>query len=308
MGMKLTLLAELKENGNYTHFNVDSSKKSYKFLFMKLPNLLHLFDVGIELEFFLVREGTVYNASKIMEDILGFSINQNYDNAGGLDLGSRSVLRTDGTACELQLSPYPYCEYTIGGKFKLIDKVKPLANYVKCFLPFLKQGELLNGAKTVFDSAGPIFSSGKPMRNAYTSKITIPDKKEGGEVSIRTAGLHLHFSLSSAAIFDHVRHKFNETVLSEGGTTHSDRLIKQLDSLYNDSIAPNNGALSKLRCEQYQKLGDYRIKYDTITKNPTFEYRQLDACLYHTPKKLGQFITAFQVCALEDLNKRLKDI
>lgn len=286
----------------------------------------NLFDVGIEIEFFLTRGATVFNAKKVLTEALGFSIDQNIHDTGALRLSNDWSLRTDGTACEAHLFTPHNSQHHQSLKWRLgllgpramnaqpyvrdrLKAIKLISGYDHCYVPYLKGEQMLNGRPITFDSPGNVFSSGKVMRDAHNARtLPAPDKKEreNDAVSMRTAGLHLHFSLSSDKVYDPIRKAFNQQLF--GGYRRTDRLIQQLDSIYEVDILPHEGRASRLRREQYQPLGRYRVKYDTISGNPTFEYRQLDSSLIDHMEKVVAFVDRFQEVAREDLAQQLADV
>lgn len=82
-------------------------------------------------------------------------------------------------------------------------------------------------------------------------------------------------------------------------------LIKILDEIYHELFGPMSGQYfsetSQLRLNHWQKLGDYRIKFDTQTKLPTLEYRQLDATMINDHARLQKFVDIFQYESLKYL-------
>jgi hypothetical protein len=279
-----------------------------------------IFDVGVEIEFFLfenTKEGDiVYNASKVLKDILGFSIDQNAyaqtgHESGSLRLNDNLILKTDGTVCEAQMlfPTYHFREPKstafIRDEFERIKHLPLLKKYQKTCYPFLRVGDknVLGMQAIVFDSPGNVFSSWKEMRNAYTEKSYYPDKKEKQElVSFRTAGGHLHFSFTCDYITRDDQKKLNDMFFS--GYKHTDHLVKEFDKIYDVLVAPFTNKAEKERINCYAERGEYRIKRGTITGNPTLEYRFLSASLFdHYPALVLNFINACQLAAQRYVEK-----
>ena len=298
---------------------------------MVKPLQLPLFDVGFELEFFLTKESSVYYASSVLEEALGFSIDQNKNMAGALALGGSSygrgtgyVLRTDGTAAELQWFE-PYNCGTLPPKeawAKRLADLKVISGYKHTFEPYLKAGE---GSPMfpygvdhpiVFVNPGKTYGSGKIIINAYTGEERYGKKKDGvDDVTERTAGLHLHFSLNKHhrqyEPGDQVK-QINDLIFGRAGregNKHTSALVKILDSIYEELFVKDRSILpfrdsSKRRVDRYQTLGDYRIKHcDTSTDQPTLEYRQLDSFMsVYQWGVVQRLIDTFQYEALKYLN------
>lgn len=257
------------------------------------------FDIGIEHEFFLVRynqnaPATLFNASKEMEKILGFSINQNDQFAGQLVLagnssGGQFVLRTDGTAMELQAFFSWYASHYKadfhGLMFDNLNKIKFLNDYTRSFTPFAE----VNKGWT-FDSPGNPYGSYKTLRDAYIKQVIASQKKDDPDkpLSFRTAGIHVHFSLADW-MGEERQKALNTLIFNRNDYSHTDELIKRFDIIY-EELSNQTSFQSqdiKLRSEKYQKKGVYRMKFNTITGNPTLEYRQLASCEGHI---LNEFI------------------
>jgi hypothetical protein len=167
----------------------------------------------------------------------------------------------------------------------------------------------------VFVEPGKTYGSGKIIINAYTGDERCGKKKGGAnDVTERTAGLHLHFSLSKDyhgnAPEDWVK-KTNDLIFGRAGregNKHASALVKILDSIYealfvkDSSIMPFTDS-SKRRVDRYQTLGDYRIKHsNTNTDQPTLEYRQLDSSMVcYQWGVVQRLIDTFQYDALQYL-------
>jgi hypothetical protein len=285
---------------------------------IKLP----VWDVGFELEIFLTNDtGTqIYNASKLLERDLGFSIDQNKTDAGHLRLNDGYVLRTDGTPIELQWFRL-YNRGTLPTDWaSVLHSIQVLKPYQRSFTPYFKAGDVEDlGAgrneRVTFVEAGQAFASSKALYNAYTGEFTYPDKKKEGLLTTeRTAGLHLHFSLSQFGFSGSDSHakniedqrKLNDLLFPPGmdpeGRRHTNALIQILDDIYKEMFGPNSGnyfsKASQQRLDRWQKLGNYRIKSDTETGLSTLEYRELDASMMGDHARLQKFVDIFQYQAL----------
>lgn len=264
------------------------------------------FEVGFELEWFIHKGRDVLMARDVLKEELGFSIDQNRQDAGCLDLGGGYKLRTDGTVVELQwFAPYQFGHIPESlDMFSRVNRINVLSKFGRSFSPVLQEGDdrLIYYEKTHFKDPGKTFSSMKIIRNAYTGEENDGVKKEGDkDVTTRTAGLHLHFSICGRSLSETIAGQgeaeleFNKAVF--GSRKHTDELIKIADGVYHDifenSHCWNFSEASKARVDLYQKLGNYRVKFNTITKNPTLEYRQLDSTM--TGSRLSQFVSTFQI-------------
>ena len=279
---------------------------------------LPIWDVGFELEVFLTDgKSGVYNANKVMTDRLGFSIDQNSSMTGEIKPCKDYTLKTDGTPIELQW----FREYN-GGSLdaewvKTLQAIKPLNGLTLSTVPYLKTGDDQSLAYKVpvhFIDPGTIYASGKTIYNAYTGGFTYSAKKEGPtKVTIRTAGLHLHFSISKK-LFEKAE-KFDDKLFGEKGkygamnNKTTDLLVRTLDDIYTNTI--RSGAYfssqARLRENFYQTLGNYRIKCDTITGLRTIEYRQLPADIARDMPRLQKFIDVFQYVSLPIIRKVVGD-
>ena len=262
-----------------------------------MPYSEKFFDVGFELEFFLTRlkgnKTIVYNAAKVLEQELGFSIDQNTNAHCGINMDCGISLHTDGTPCELQCF-YPTLkkEGVLGIDViqDTINKIRAISGYIPCFSPFLESSD-----KVIFYDPGRVYGSGKILANAYNDIRRNGDKKERIEkVTKRTAGLHLHFSTTQRAL------KYQHRIFNQYDYSVSNELIKILDRIYQSLFVFNKDydftAASKQRVAQYQTLGDYRIRSGTQTETGrhTLEYRQLDADMVKDWDRVQKFITIFQ--------------
>lgn len=247
---------------------------------------------AFELEFFLTKPSKpwiILNANKEMTERLGFCIDQNDPNNGHLNLGNGYDLVTDGTAAELRwFQEHNAGNLPVDTYYKPIHALKVLEGLQHTWWPFYEVGRAghVYGKKTVFDSPGNVFSSAKELRNAYTGQGRYSAKKEEANVTVRTAGLHLHFSVNPRAIMDRYTFKNLKLDLNRfifGDTRHTDELVKILDSIYRATIVNSHETCftreSQERVDRYQTLGDYRIRSGNMTKTglQTLEYRQLDA-------------------------------
>ncbi len=265
-----------------------------------------IWEVGYELEYFLIKNHLLLNAKEEMVDWLGFSIDQNHNNQGKLVLGDGFTLRTDGTAMEIQyFQSHQYGQ--IKAPWEKLNKVNmPHQRYLKAYVKEGEKSNVYNGPKWKFDRPGKTYSSGKLLVNAYTGETKTQDKKEeANDVSLRTAGLHLHFSICSRAMEGRshgtetvrVKEMNKELFNSSKSRHHCNELVKLADSCYKyvfvDSHTWSLSDSSKKRTELYQILGDYRVKHDTESGNPTLEYRQLDGEMM-SESKLKEFLSLFQ--------------
>jgi hypothetical protein len=272
-----------------------------------------MFDVGLEIEFFLTQNSTVFNASKEMKDRLGFSIDQNEAGSGRLVLGNGFVLRTDNTAAELQW----YLDHNQGALpsqemiWDRINELPVLNGFCKIFRPILHEGDKgLTDRPTIFKDAGERHADDvKKIHNAYTGESRYQDKKEGGVVTYRTAGLHLHFS-PSAYFSDADAARLNSLIFNpsqkEDGTTCASALVQLLDRIYTGMFVDHRqfgcmfGNDNNERVKKYQKLGDYRIKHFHQSGKQTLEYRQLDSSM--CIKRVQELINIFQFEACQWAN------
>ena len=283
--------------------------------------LYPLFDVGMELEFFLIKRGAtetkVLNARELAKKRLGFSIDQR-DGSGMIMLDdNQTSIRTDGTCFELQVF-----QKHAPGKMPTIpwDKVRNVkalfgSNVAEDLVrwPFVKAGDNApySKSKIVFDNPGGVYGSGKEIINAYSGERHWGKKEDEKLVDFRTAGLHLHFSLSSLAIpgkYDH--HSIaHESEMIMGSFKHTCELVKLADIAFDAVFAESRlGCLddsSKMRQEKYQKRGDYRVYCGrTETGLKTLEYRQLDCSMYQ-PHKLNEFLVFFNALAMRYISEEI---
>lgn len=291
---------------------------------LKLP----IFDVGLEWEFLTTITGSgvppaVQNASKLAERRLGFSIDQNNHAAGQLRLGDDLTLRTDGTAFEAQW--FNGCNQgqiisweRVQTKLSNLELLKGLYRET---LDYAKAGETRDiwNRPFTFVEPGNAYSSRKELINAYTNVARYSEKKEEPRaVTERTAGFHLHFSVSthsnnSAALQKELR----EFLFTRGGnvpdgnfnTAATSELVKLADAVYQELYGPNSGRMSensKKRVARFQTLGDYRIRrHGTEGGQPTLEYRQLGMTMYG--HRTQEFINTFQYEALRYLRAELAE-
>lgn len=272
----------------------------------------NIFDIGIEQEFFLSKtHGVIYNASKLLEDSLGFSIDQNRHDSGEIKIDNNLSLRTDGTCAELQyfLPAYQFTKSSVEAMWNIFNKTKIVQDIGRCFFPYVENGDKglyrPPGAMYHFDSVGDVYASNKTIRNAYTGLVYDGKKpEEGKKVTFRTAGIHVHFSLSNGVgYFGHPaksREEVNQVLFLRNDYTHTDAIIKLFDECYDYCYGKYQDNLVTLREKNYQPRGHYRLKFDTKTKNPTIEYRQLAA---NQGYNLFEFISHCQKAAYDYLRK-----
>jgi len=266
-----------------------------------MPKTLNLpiFDVGAELEFFITPKGKpwiIFNARKELEDILGFNIDQNHYSAGNININKDYNLVTDGTACELRWFGENNKGVLPTNHKDIIDSINFIRNFDKNYCPYNKEGDMFGHyhKRTKFDSPNNVYSSGKMIVNAYTNTYGYGKKQEEQPVTIRTAGLHFHFSVSDYAAPKHPDVNLNDLIFwpypaqhvnSEDNRKHTNALVKIMDEIYQANVVnhPEHyfNPASKKRVDEYQKLGDYRVRAanSNITKKPTLEYRQFDSWL-----------------------------
>lgn len=245
------------------------------------------FDIGIEQEFFITpndRRNVILNAKEEMKKFFGFSIDQN-DNYKGIPVGEFCDLVTDGTAMEIRgffpISYYGYGNYSKPYSFeqqfeKVVESLACLKNYYIQTEAYVKNGELVYSyGRQVWELDNPntVYSSGKTIRNAYTGEEIVNYKKEEMEdkkmVTVRTAGLHVHFSLQS------LYKDADVELFSNENKYHIDNLIRLFDQIYQRYFHLQSAMVKRI--ENYQSYGLYRIKKPrdgTKSGLHTIEYRQ----------------------------------
>lgn len=280
--------------------------------------ILPLFDVGIEWEFLVSNRGysgplIIENASKVMAERLGFSIDQNQRNGGRLHIEEGLSLRTDGTAME----GHWFVPSNEGDRIVNVDSMERQMysiaqqhNLQPLRTDHVKEGESYGIAprRIQFRNPGTRFSSQKQIANAYTNETRWVDKKdESQRVTERTAGTHLHFSVSTHSRNSAASKKAVNELLFGSSREHTNALVKLLDSQWNDVYGPNSEAFdasAKRRVERYQTLGDYRVKTcGNETEQYTLEYRQLGCTSFG--HRLPFFIRTFQYEALQYIRAAL---
>lgn len=251
-------------------------------------------ELGTELEFFIgkYKNGVLHveNADSFAKNRLGFSICQNsrYDYPSGKIIlknlmFDNTALVTDGTAFELHflrdcsIFCFESTGFTMVGQS--LDTIKTLLrldeDHIFIFDPFLTNKD----ENIVFENTGSIFRSEKRCRDAYTGKSFYVEKKDDpySLVTMRTAGLHFHFSLYDYD--ERLCNKVNDFIFgkNKAGTKHSDYIVRNLDELVKN-LGLIQSEKSQQRMDEYQKFGTYRIKESgTRYGYPTLEYRQLDS-------------------------------
>ena len=270
-----------------------------------------IFDIGLEQEFFLSGHyfdqkkkkyvTQVYNANHEMQSILGYSIDQNTGHYSSRKNPSLVLptsfagancefhdLVTDGTAMEYR-SFYKLRSLKdlngiltvnkIWGSFPFLNKnrLKYSNYYGKQSIFIASVSDDKNKDDVVFLNVGKTFASQKLQRNAYTKECKYTEKKfDEKDVTVRTAGSHIHFSFGGEISHEKkLIENLNHKVFNINDYTHTDELVKIFDKLYLELFREDQ--YTKLRREMYQELGVYRLKFDTITGNPSLEYRQLSA-------------------------------
>jgi hypothetical protein len=278
-----------------------------------------LFEVGLELEYFIHKNQKILNAQDVVAKELGFSIDQRGE--GLIKVNDELTIRTDGTCVELQMfRPYQFGRVpTI--PWGEINKIPWLNKFERGTWPFLQDGAkgvffgkyIANKGEyeqipVAFLNPGKVFGSGKEIINAYTNERKWGKKEGDKDVTTRTAGLHLHFSVISRSLCEPQpaaeTKKFNATIFDS--FIHTNELIKLADKAFKSVFidSHNGGGLSKLsqqRIDKFQTWGDYRVKRGTVTGNPTLEYRQPDASM-ESESRLQQFATIFNHLAVEYVN------
>ncbi len=283
---------------------------------MPMKAMFPLFEVGLELEYFIHNYKQILNAQEVIAKELGFSIDQRGE--GQVKVRDGLIIRTDGTVVEIQMfRPHQFGRVpTI--PWEDINKIPWLQKYGRGFWPCVCEGDkdvfhaTWNGSgydacPVTFLNPGQIYGSGKEIINAYTGVRRYGKKDGDKEVTTRTAGLHLHFSIISRALGEYqpdVKTKeFNDKVM--GSFVHTNELIKLADKAFKAVfVESTNDTLSKKsqqRIDKFQTWGDYRVKRDTITGNPSLEYRQPDASM-DSESRLNQFVIIFNHLAVEYVN------
>lgn len=241
-------------------------------------------DFGFELEFFGIRgKNKVFNASTILP--AGEYYTAKY-------LNERQFI-ADGTAFEC-LGRFDYCRNGNDGNFYqyafwgldytinyLFEKgifsgynLKPL------FSPVVS---VQQGYK--FLDVRNIYASEKEMRNAYSGKKWMVEKKEEDrKVTVRTAGFHIHIA------FPKWCEKY--LFLQNRKSPLADEFIKDLDKIYDELIPQTPEEV--LRNEKFANKGDYRLKYFPAANGyadfTTIEYRQFSSSFILLEKELRNLI------------------
>ncbi len=283
--------------------------------------ILPIWNVGLEYEFFIGKKGLqgttvdyLYNAQEVLKERLGFSIDQR--GSGSIQLGNGYVLQTDGTAVEIKWFG-GYNSTTIPTHeaiWRAIKGVKALEGFDLAAVPCLTHGGTSPwryGCTIEFSEPGKTYASSKEIIDAYTGKVEFQEKKDELEhVKLRTAGLHLHFSLHGCHEESSADKNIFRTHLTRPEQfLHTHNLIKIADGIYNAYFTRAMGAYespeSIRRREVYQHLGLYRIRMprENIGNLHTIEYRQLDASQYTGTAK---FIETFQYESMKYLRDNIK--
>lgn len=248
------------------------------------------FEVGIEQEFFLVPQHhywTILNARKEMERKLGFSIDQNYEYGGSIKINPYCDVVTDGTAMEYR-GFFPVIQGSNNNFGNIAETIKRHISSLKFLEDYRIRDDIAVVQSPLFTFQEPnnIFASEKECFDAYTGERIYQQKKEEvKEVTLRTAGLHIHFSLRDNCVND---------VFDRENRVHANTLVRIFDEIFKTFFHLTN--YDKKRIEVYQKYGIYRIRSGARTKRekPTLEYRQLSC--WHLHANLDGFLT---VCAME---------
>ena len=251
--------------------------------------------IGIETELFLTRcdgiKTTVFNASKELEKLLGFNINPVgfwADKKAFLQISDNSTLTTDGTPVEYathwECSNSPHVtEYYLKKHLDEINKVNSslLRGYTIDWGCFAKASNFV-----IFDSPNNIYATQKLMRNAYTGQeFTVDKKEENKAVTVRTAGLHLHFELK------------NHDIHSPRIT---DEIIKLIDTIYYSYYAMGEESYARSQRDLSQIKGNYRIK-EHNRRLKTLEYRQLIPSMLKNNQLFGF------LCHIDNEINKIKD-
>lgn len=253
------------------------------------------FEVGIEQEFFLSPKHhywTILNARKEMERKIGICIDQNINDSGVIKINQNCDIVTDGTAMEYR-GFFPR-RWNNEGFNHIPQTIKEQIKGLKFLEDYRIHDEysLVESPAYTFNEPNNVFASEKTCYNAYTGESFLQEKKEDDKaVTLRTAGLHIHFSFLGNCV---------DGIIDQNNRTHSDALVRIFDEIFKIFFYLDN--CDKKRIEVYQKYGTYRIRdsKSTQTGKPTLEYRQLSC--WHLNANLGGFLT---ICAME-VHKYLK--
>jgi len=237
------------------------------------------FDIGIEQEFFISPKyemSCILNSKEEMKKIFGFSVDQN-DGYKGIQIDNCCDLVSDGTVMEVR-GFFPIHSYLPSESLKNAEKIKEAikkCHFVNGFYhnheAYVESGQpIYNGSKSVykFDNPNNTFSSEKLVRDAYTGKEWYQEKKEDAKVTVRTAGLHVHFSLQN------LYKDADQLLFDKERRYHVDNLVKLFDKIYKQYF--HIQASMQKRIDFYQPFGLYRIKDKEQTKSGlhSIEYRQ----------------------------------
>lgn len=241
-------------------------------------------DFGYELEFFGVRDGNkIFNASTIL------SAGEYYTTK----IFSERQFIADGTAFEC-LGRFDYCRSHNDGNFyqyafwelrRIIDRLFGKGifsghNLTPLFSPVVSTEQGYE-----FLDVRDIYASEKEMRNAYSGKHWMVEKKdEDRKVTVRTAGFHIHIA------FPKWCEKY--LFLQNRKSPLADEFIKDLDKIYDEFIPQTPEEI--LRNEKFANKGDYRLKYFPAANGyadfTTIEYRQFSSSFILLEKKLRNII------------------
>lgn len=251
--------------------------------------------IGIEIELFLRKKAQfpndhrlieIHNAERVMEEKLGFSIDgKNYTSDAKVVSGRGINITTDGTPIEFSgfisslLSDQEFNRTSrlncLLSAFKAtIESTRN--SLLKEFDDFCFNHCYADNSRNILVNPGQRFSSFKTIYNAYTGETREQEKKDGGEVTSRTAGLHIHFEFSKP--------------LSEIPFEKMCQIIRALDDIYKSYYHDNPIIWGQIKeREKYQKFGDFRAKKQRNGVE-TLEYRQL------TPNIFGDGLLIPFIC------------
>ena len=225
-------------------------------------NLKHIKSIGIEVETFLTSKNghIIYNASKVLEKKLGFSINPS-QSRNFIQLHDLKLV-TDGTVLECSaefLNHYTnFLSWLQFNVFSKLDRIQ--YDYFKNKYLFDYGCYKEHGNDNFFDSPNDVYASSKVNYNAYTNTNFHSDKKDINEtVTKRTAGLHFHFEFKN-------NYLYNTVILNA--------ITQNLDKFKNQYLIDNSCELNNKRKLLYPD-GIYRIKNHLDKGIKTYEYRSL---------------------------------